>query len=101
MFTALTGYRTYICTFIGALVAVAMWLGFISPTTGLLILSFFGFGSIAALRSALVSEIQTALGIQASAIAAAQHIQSSNTTALGATSPQHHAAHHTAANAKK
>lgn len=35
---------------------LAMWLGYVSPNTGAMILSFLGFGTVAAFRSALKSE---------------------------------------------
>lgn len=53
----LTGYKTYILTALGAIVAILMTFGYIGFDHGMLVLSFLGFGSMAALRAALKTEV--------------------------------------------
>lgn len=53
----LTGYKTYMLSFLGVLDVFAMGLGYVNAAVGLMILGFLGFGSIAALRSAIKAEI--------------------------------------------
>lgn len=55
----LTGYKTYIVTFLGALVVLAISLGYLNGSVGLMLLGFLGFGSVAALRSAIKAEVLT------------------------------------------
>lgn len=57
----LTGYKTYILSALGVIDAAAIFLGYINANDGLTILSFLGFGSIAALRSAVKTETLAAL----------------------------------------
>lgn len=58
----LKGYRSYICSFVGMAVVLAMALGYINDGVGLAVLGFLGFGSVAALRSALTNEVEAAVG---------------------------------------
>ena len=58
MFTQLTGYRTYVCVVLGCLVVLAMGLGYIEVGTGNMILTFLGFGTAAALRSAIDQKVK-------------------------------------------
>lgn len=53
----LTGYKTYICSVLGIVDVVLMFLGYVSANDGLLFLGVIGFGSIAGLRAALKTEI--------------------------------------------
>lgn len=62
MFKSLTGYRTFICTTLGMIVVALMWTGYIDQNTGMLIMMMLGFGSLAALRSAIRSEVGIILG---------------------------------------
>ena len=49
----LTGKKTYFAVLAGALTILARMLGYIDETTFELLLSLFGLGSVAALRSAV------------------------------------------------
>ena len=53
MLKTLSGYRTYIQAGLGVAIIVAMILGYVSADVGVTILGLLGFGSIAALRSAV------------------------------------------------
>lgn len=53
----LTGYKTYIVTFLGVLVTIAMALGYLNSDFGFMVLGILGFGSVAALRSAVKTEV--------------------------------------------
>jgi len=55
------GYRTYVCSFLGAVIVLAMALGYISDGLGLTLLGLMGFGSIAALRAAIDNAVEAAL----------------------------------------
>ena len=55
MLTILKGYRTYICAFIVALIAVLHYFGVIDSNLYPSLIGLFGSGAIAALRAAVPS----------------------------------------------
>lgn len=59
--TGVIGYRTYIATGLGILACLAAGFSLITWAVALTIIGLLGFGSLAALRSAVTSEVAAAV----------------------------------------